>query len=311
MSNLVRSCCATVALATAITITATAVNPTAQTLAHHDVTVPYPSVGFSALTLAGLETVLAGVDSPSAPPTLAVADPAAVTNRAVAPVAATAAGDALYDAVREMAFWVGLALLPAWWIAFPITFPIGYFVADHLLLPAPLDYNGLAPRGLALLLYTVALPPLLVINLFPDRESPTSTATTPAASAARSSAVSATGLTGPTTSSAGESAVEPAEPGGESVAAAVRNSKAPADTAAPPASVEAAGAAGAAIPEERATVSSAPRGDSVLSRRAAEDRQSYERSAAMPHERKGRAKVASPAATGKTGATPTGGDIVR
>lgn len=311
MSFLVRSCCAKVALATAITITATAVYPAAQTLAHHNIKIAYPSVGFSALTLAGLETVLAEVDSPSPPPALAAVDPAADANRAVAPAAATAVGDALYDAVRQIAFWAGVALLPAWWIAFPVTFPIGYLVGQQFIYPAPpnsFDFMGL--RSLSWLLCAVALPPFLAGELFPARESSTDAATTPAASAARSSAAAATGLTGPTTASAGESAVGPDEPGGENIAAAVRNSKAPADPAAPPASAEAAEASEATTSEDRATVSSA-RGNSLLSSRATEDKQSQERSAATPHERKSRAKVASQAATSQTGATPTGGDIAR
>lgn len=309
MSSLVRSCCAKAALATAITITATAVNPTTHTLAHHDVTIAYPSVGFSALTLASLETVLTEVDSSSPPSALAPVDSAADTNLAVAPAAATTVGDAVYDTVRQMAFWAGVALLPAWWIALPITFPIGYLVGQQFIYPAPpnsFDFMGL--RTLSWLLCAVALPPLLAGEIFPARESSTDAATTPAASAARPSAAS---LTGPTTASAGGSAVEPDEPEGEDITGAVRNSKAPADPAAPPASAEAAEAAGAAISEERATVSPAPRGNSVLSRRATEDKQSHERSAATPHERKIRAKAASPTATGQTRTTDTGGDIAR
>lgn len=310
MSVSVRSCCANVTLATAVAITAAAVCPAAQSLGHHEVKVTYPLVGFPAVTLAGLETVFAAVDSASAQPDLAGFNSPADTPQAVAQAAATTPGDALYDAVREVAFWTGLALLPAWWIAFPVTFPIGFLVGQHILFPAPPDYrDALGFRNLGLMLCAVALPPLLVVELFPARVSSTDTATTPAPSAARTSAASAADFTDPAIETADEPAMGSDEAAGEDISAAVPDSKRSAEPAAavPPSTetVEESLAAGAAI-DEQAAVASVSRGNAAASRRAAEDKQSHEHSTATARERKIRAAADSPTATGRTSPNAAG-----
>ncbi len=125
MSVSVRSCCANVAFATAVAISATAVYPSAQSLGHYDLRATHPLVDFPVLNLASLETVLVEMDSPSAQQNPAGVESPADATQAVAPAAATTPGDTLYDVVREVALWASYALLPAWWIAFPLTFPIG------------------------------------------------------------------------------------------------------------------------------------------------------------------------------------------
>ncbi|MDQ1306648.1 MAG: hypothetical protein QG671_2480 [Actinomycetota bacterium] len=283
MYLLVRSCCAKVALATAITTTVTAAHPAAHTLGNPDIRSSYPSVEISALVLAGIETALAEADSPSAQPTAATVDPPADTTRAVTP-AASAIGDGLYDIVRGIAFWAGVALLPAWWIAFPVTFPIGYFVGQEILFPAPPNYSDfMGLRSLGMLLSAVALPPLLAAHFVPARTSSTTAATTPAASVVRSSAAATD-----------DSAVRSDGSAVHSIAAAVRDT---------PQRVEPAGAApsadvtGERSHDGRAGDPPVSSGNTVPSRRVAEGRQSHPRNTAAPRERKNRASAAADAAS--------------
>lgn len=310
MSVSVRSSCANVALATAVAITAAAACPAAQSLGHHEVKVTYPLVDFPAMTLTGFESSSIAWDLMSAQTNFAGFNSPADTTQAVAPASATTTGDALYDVVREVAFWTGLALLPAWWIAFPVTFPIGFLVGQHILFPAPPDYrDALGFRNLGLMLCAVALPPLLVVELFPARVSSTDTATTPAPSAARTSVASAADLTEPATGTADEPAMGSDDAAGGDVSAAVSDlmrSAEPAPAVPPPTeTVEESAAAEAAI-DEHAAVASVSRGSAAASRRAAEDKQSQERSTTTARERTIRAAADSPTATGRTSLNATG-----
>lgn len=281
MCLLVRSCCAKVALATAIATAATALYPTAHTLGNPDIRSPYPSVEFSALVLAGIETALAQTDSPSVQPTAATVDPPADTTRAVTP-AASAIGDGLYDIVRGIAFWAGVALLPAWWIAFPVTFPIGYFVGQEILFPAPPNYRDfMGLRSLGTLLSAVALPPLLAAHFVPGRASSTIAVTTPAASVVRSSAAVAD-----------DSAVGSDKPAVHSITAAIRNTPRRVE---PAVATPSADSTGEGSHDGRADDPTAPSRKSVTPRRVADGKQSNPRSTAAPRERQNRTSAAPPA----------------
>lgn len=178
-------------------MTATAVCPPPQTLALQAGKAAYSAVGFPALTLASLETSLAGVEL--APPAQLVASPLAAT-QGVASAGAEPA-DTLIDLLRIAAglvsLAVGFALWPFWLISLPVTFPILWGTGSQ-------DATSIV--GLVL---DVFLGPLLlyqwVDNLFP----PSSAATVnPSASAARSLATPADSLSDTASGSADEPAIQ-------------------------------------------------------------------------------------------------------
>lgn len=271
MHLLVRSCCANVALATAITTAA-------HTLGNPDIRAPHPSFEISALALTGLETALAEADSQSAQPTSATVTSPPDTTRAVTP-AGSAIGDGLYDIIRGFAFWAGVALLPAWWIAFPVTFPIGYFVGQEVLFPAPPNYSDfMGLRSLGMLLSAVALPPLLAAHFVPARASST-TAATPKASVVRSSAASTD-----------DSAIRSDETALHSITGAVRNTSQQVEPAVVPPSAD---ITGEQPHNGRIGVPPAPSRKTVPPPRVADCEQSHVRSTAAPRERRNRTSAAS------------------
>lgn len=156
-------------------------------------------------------------------------------------------------------------------------------------------------RNLGLILSAIALPTLLVAELFPSRASSTVSATTPTPSAARSSAASVADHTDPAMATAHEPAMESDEASDENTSA-VSESTAPAEPAAAVApSTEAAQEVSA---DERLAATSVSRGNAWSSRRAAEETQIQKRSAATLRERKIRATAASPTAADQNKPNP-------
>lgn len=169
MAVLVRYCCANVALTTAIAMATTVVHPAAQTLALQTNREALPALYSTALTLTSLESGLAAVDA--APAQSAFISPREVTQTVFPAAAEASPGDALYDFARQLVFWASVAVLPLWWIAFPVTFPLGYIIGSQVLFTDP-GYAGLFgnPTTWGILSSIFALPVVLAFELLPSRE---------------------------------------------------------------------------------------------------------------------------------------------
>lgn len=237
MAVLVSSCCVKVAVATAIAMTATVVNPSGQMLVHQTDKAGYTAFNSPVLTLASLESSLAAVDS--APAQLAVTSPREATQAVAVAAAEATLGGLVYDVVRGAAIAAAIAVLPLWWIGFPITFPIGWAVTQQLIFPAnfqPLNFYG-DPLGIFNLLFiasAVALPLALVGKFLPPRDSSSATPT-----AAVPSAASTASLTDTTAAPTDEPAIEIDMGIRESAKPAAPRSKRPAKSAAAVVSTEA------------------------------------------------------------------------
>lgn len=173
----VQSCsrCAAVVVTTAFGIMSTGVCPVPQAFGQRNDGAAYRSVTVPLLSLAGLEFGLAATDSASAEAAVAEVPGPAEATQAVASAAATTLVDVLYDVARNIVFAASIAVLPAWWIAFPVTFPIGYYVGERFLFPSSAGLPGL--RTIGIILSAVALPPVLAGRLLPELSTSTGTAT--------------------------------------------------------------------------------------------------------------------------------------
>lgn len=262
MAVLVRSCCANVALTTAIAMAVTAVYPAAQTLTLRAGKAAYSGVNVPVLTLASLESSLAALDVTPAQQALQGASSQAEVTQAVAPaVAEETPGDFWYSFAQSVAVFAAIASLPLWWIAFPITFPLGFAIQQLIGLPPGADS-------------VIYLPIYLAGRLFPARLSPTATAS-PTASVAQSPDTFTPILSDSDTSTASVDApviqadaptIQVDEGGSDGVtAAAAPRSKRPAKSAAATSpSTEAL--------EKRDDVSSVSKGNATSSRQAAGQR---------------------------------------